>query len=379
MFGSRCAPRRPLPMLALGILAAVSAPAVAQDRTDARDGGILRRWLDWGRDAGAQQHAPAASNLSEAQHSPSNLVVLRLSEDLFTSLIDRDVDELTAVSEVILGTPVTGQARTVARPIVDLVPDDSRAAMEVVLEGTTVSRTVGRNRSAIIHSRCTTWFRATKQVVYEPGRGFRAQPAVVTARTELVTEGVGSTRRRLMGRLVRRMATRQAQQQHSQAEAIAHGKAVARIQSLFERKLENGLAKLNRSSELRSAIAALRPGTDDPHFVCCSTDQCVQIALAGGRRLPVELPDAQHADGRAQLWIHSSVLAQAADARDRASWLLNGLRQWSADSPVALVAALRPLAGLLSEDVPLNVTTAEDWVVVELSRGIDEPRVARRP
>jgi hypothetical protein len=115
-------------------------------------------------------------------------VVLCLSQEFFTSLIDPDVDRRTQVQDVVLGTPVAGQAHTVARPVIKLVPHNSQAVFEVVLEGTTVSRTTGRNRAAIIHSRATTSFRAIKQVVFEPRSGFRAQPATIDARTQLVTE-----------------------------------------------------------------------------------------------------------------------------------------------------------------------------------------------
>ena len=65
--------------------------------------------------------------------------------------------------------------------------DDSQALCHVILEGTTVSRTVGRNGPAVIYSRSTSRFRATKPVVFDPGNGFRTLPARVVGTSRFVS------------------------------------------------------------------------------------------------------------------------------------------------------------------------------------------------
>ena len=325
----------------------------------------------------------------ESQTVQQNRLVLRLSQDFFDGVVDRDVDRLTPVAEVILGTPISGQARTVGRPTVNLIPDDSQAVFEVVLTGTTVSHTTGRNQAAIIHSRATTTFRATKQIVFEPQRGFRAQPATIDARTQLVTEGIDSTYRcRLLQRIVRRRAWQEVQRQHPQAELIAQTKAEARIRMLFDQRLEEGLARLNRASYLRSLLAALVPGESRLAVICCSTEDCVQIALTprddldASGALPVALPEPPQAAGPMQLWVHSSLLgAMFQRAPDRFPWAGSWLAQWSASSRAATAATLvnRLAVILIGDEAPLAVVPAGEWVVVQLSGMSQEQRIVRRP
>jgi hypothetical protein len=178
------------------------------------------------------------------------------------------------------------------------------------------------------------------------------------------------------------------QTQHAQAEAIAHHRAEARIQSLFDHKLEEGLARLNRASDLRSALAALIPGESRLVVVCCSTEDCVQFTLSrredagGGGELPVTLPEAPRSAGPMQLWIHSSLLgALFQRCPDRFPRAGRWLAQWSATSRAATSAALanRLATLLMGDDALLEVLTAGEWVVVPLSGGSQEQRVAGRP
>jgi hypothetical protein len=306
-----------------------------------------------------------------------NLVVLRLSEDLFTSFVDRDVDELTPVQDVILQTPVVGTARTTGRPWVDLVPHDSQAAFEVVFEGTTVSRTVGRNGPAVIYSRTTTQFRATKQVLFDPGRGFYALPAEVQANTQLVTEGIGTTTRcRLISRLVRRRAWREVQAKHGEALAIVHGKAEHRVRSVFNEQLEKGLARLNRASDLRGTTVALLAAASEPRYMCCSTDRYVQIAASAGQRdaLTIVLPAADHLGSPIQVWIHQSLggpqIASTLTRLDRGRTGIRELARFSQSAAAALVGVeLAAMAnGSGSEPPAVDFTTVEDWIVIEIAQ-----------
>ena len=381
MLAARRTPVRRLGPGAMILLAAFwCANVVGQEPAQPQRGGDVPR----GRLLSRLGQALAPSGLDGGELGQQRMV-LCLSREFFTSLLDHDVDRLTPVQEVVLGTPVAGQSRTVARPTVNLVPHDSQAVFEVVLEGTTVSRTTGRNRAAIVYSRATTTFRATKQVVFEPASGFHASPATIEARTQLVTEGVDATSRcRLIRGLVRDRAWQEVQRQHPQAEAIAHQRAQRRIGRLFDDRLEQGLARLNRATELRDLVAALVPGESRLAIVCCSTEDCVQFALSrrgsADSELPVTLPEAPRAAGPMQLWIHSSLLgARFQRLPDRFPLAGRFVGPWLGSSHAAATAVLtNRLASLLAGDEPLwTVRTAGEWVVVPLSGGPQE-QIARR-
>lgn len=365
-------------LLATALLAPLSS--VAQDFGAAngqeRRAGPLRNLIENVRSR-LRRTDGNAEDYEQVEHK---LVVLRLSEELFTSIIDRDVDEQVQVRDVILETPVTGLARTTGRPWVNLVPHETQAAFEVVFEGTTVSRSVGRNGPAIIYSRSTTQFRATKQVRFEPGRGFHAMPAQINAQTNLVIEGVDSTTRcRLVSRLVRRRAWREAHARHSQALAIVHAKAERRVRSVFDEQLEKGLARLNRASNLRGTALNLLTGTIQPQYVCCSTDQYVEIAASaqGREPLPIELPRPKRVRSPIQVWIHKSVPGpRIAGLLTRYDWGRRGLQQltWLPASAAAallgweLAAGAGEFRGAAEEPPDVALTTVEDWIVIEIAQ-----------
>lgn len=241
--------------------------------------------------------------------TPSHLVVVRLTEEWFTSRIDRQIDEQTPVDQVILDVRVRGTARTVGQPRVELRRDPDNAALQVVLSGTTVSRTVGRKGPAIIHSRSETKFSATKQIVFTAGKGFTALPAEIQADTRTTTDKVESTRGGFIGRLVQRRAWKKIEENRPLTTSIARSIATERIRAAFERQMEDMLVQLNRSADLRETIALLRGRHNGPGYTCCSTDKYVQFAVAGGSGQAATCPPALgNFDAPVQIWVHKSLV-----------------------------------------------------------------------
>jgi hypothetical protein len=329
---------------------------------------------------------PQAAEPLSVRDPAAHKVVLRVSEELFTSLIHRDIDQQTPVQDVILGTPVAGVARTVAQPRVDLIPHSSQAAFEVVMEGTTVTRTTGRNGPAVINSRGTTQFRAVKQVVFSPEKGFYALPSTVDARSQIVTESIGSTRGGLLGRLVRRRAWREVQNKRPQTLAIVQEKNKRRVAAVLDAEVNQGLARLNRRNEVRGLIAAVVSGTSQPRYACCSTEHYVQVGAslgpAGNRS--IVLPPAEYLTSPVQLWIHRSLVRPqlpvilsrlGADRFD-----MSGFVSLVHVAPAAAVGAelLKTATTKVQESSPLDVQTIEDWMVVEIGNESRESRIVRR-
>lgn len=364
-------------LLATALLPPLSAAAQEDDAAKGRErrAGPLKSLME-----NVRSLRRTDGDVTERDQVEHKLIVIRLSEELFTSIIDRDVDEQVEVRDVILETPVTGLARTTGRPWVNLVPHETQAAFEVVFEGTTVSRSVGRNGPAVIYSRSTTQFCATKQVRFEPGRGFHAMPAQINAQTSLVIEGVDATTRcRLVSRLVRRRAWREAQAKHGQALAIVHAKAERRVRSVFDAQLEKGLARLNRASNLRGMALNLLAWAREPQYVCCSTEQYVEIAASalGREALPIELPRSQRVRSPIQVWIHKSVPGpRIAGLLTRFDWGRRGLEEltWLSQSAAAALLGLELAAGAgefrgaADEPPDVALTTVDDWIVIEIAQ-----------
>jgi hypothetical protein len=303
--------------------------------------------------------------------------VLRLSGELLNSLMEQGFQRDTEVRDNILGTEIFGTARIVASPCVRLHECPDQATFQVVVAGTAWSRSTGYNGPAILHNRSVTNFTATRQVVFDPGRGFYALPPKVEARTQTYLDGVGSTRRGLVGRIVRRRANQVAAARHDEAQEIARQKAEQRIAAAFDRHVAERLARLNRAADFRAlAVAALRPsGSTEVKYVCCSTPHYLQVATNfadGGPEieLPVKGP-ASEAAAPIEVWIHKSLVG---DKLALALSLLHS-RARVGELAVALSAAARAIerhAGrhtalsTLTQESPVRVRPVQDWYVIEV-------------
>lgn len=308
---------------------------------------------------------------------PAHRIVLRLSDTMLNSLMTKGIDRETDVRDTILGTAIYGRARILAKPGVALKDCPDQATFQVLIEGTAHSRSTGYNGPAIIYSRSVTHFTATKQVVFDPGRGFYALPPEVHARTTTYTDGIDSTRGGIVGRIVRRRATEQAAAKHDEAQEIARQKAERRIAAAFDRLMDERLARLNKAAEFRTmAINALRPaGSPEPKYSCCSTVQYLQIATNFGEGGPaIELPlkgPASLAAAPIEVWIHNSLVG---DQFAAALQLLKTHARVS-DFLVALSATAKIIEGpsssrspvqALTGELPINMRKVGAWLVVEI-------------
>src|SRR5687768_13735450 len=68
----------------------------------------------------------ARASGAEPQSAEPRQIVVRLSRDVFDSLVEDQVDRTTDVTDVILGANVRGRARTRGAPKLDLIPDSNR-------------------------------------------------------------------------------------------------------------------------------------------------------------------------------------------------------------------------------------------------------------
>ena len=216
----------------------------------------------------------STSQANSSPDRPAQRVVVRVSKSLLESLNHgQKIAVQRTLQDVILGTSVYGRTQVVGKPIATLVEDTDEAAFEITFTGQATSNSTGYNGPAIISSHAITSFVATKRVVFEPGAGFRGLPPQVAARTQIFVDGIDSTTRGLVGRIVRRGASETEAAQHAEVTEIVRQKTMRRIAAEFEQGRAERLDRLNSMADL-SAIIALVSGNEEPKdqsFVCCTT------------------------------------------------------------------------------------------------------------
>jgi len=261
--------------------------------------------------------APGSIAKEKTSDHPEHRVVLRVSNSMLNGMLDnKEVDRIVDIREDILGTAIQGKGHVVGHTHVKLLESGEAASFVILFHGEVHSRTVGYHGPAIINSRAVTKFEATKLVVFEPGKGFSGQPAKVKATTTSQLEGIDSTRKGWIGRMVLRRAAKQEAEQRPQVTEIARQRAERRIAAGFEKTSEQRLAKLNQNLDGRS-LAFVGLKVDDkgePNFTCCTTNRYLQIATKNceGAAL-IDLPhDANLAAASApiELWVHDSLVGE---------------------------------------------------------------------
>jgi hypothetical protein len=299
---------------------------------------------------------------------PRQLVV-RVNREAIAPLVDKPIDRTSPVEDVVLGTRVTGKARTTGLPSVEFVEDSERATFGIGLVGTTVARTTGRNGPAIILTRADTKFTARTKVRFVPGSGFVAQPAKIEVTTRTTNEGVGSRRGGLVGWIVRRRASREVAASRSQVEIIARQKAQRRIAAAFDEYIQARLARLNEMTNLGPAVAQLL-GDRQPQIATRTTGDFVEIAISSEGAQPVELPASDQPAAPVQVWIRKSTmngqLATVLKLFEPSEAGTNVAERALASVPTVLKDTLGVPRDAAHAKPPMNYQTAADWIVVQI-------------
>ena len=189
----------------------------------------------------ASGQSPALLETVRKQFCEPNLRV-QVSDYVATAGIDDDVDENTPISDVILGTDISGRGRTRPPSTLRWSPMTDSAEIDILLRGKTTSKTVGSNGPATIFSSATTSLSGRKEVFLD-SRGFRSDPARANCKTESNIDGLSVD----AGRLITRIATNRVYGSHDTAEAIASQHAETRLEGRMDKRTTTMLTDANRS------------------------------------------------------------------------------------------------------------------------------------
>jgi hypothetical protein len=312
------------------------------------------------------------TGMAQADDPPPRRILVRLNSDLLVPLIERPIEEVQAVDEMILGVRMIGKAQVAGHPKLTLADDPKHAAFSVTITGTIHSRTTGRNGPVQIHSRSTTQFVATKRVAYQPGRGFVGGAAKIVAQTSSRPERIAPNQGGIVGRAIERRAWVRAAQSREQVNQIIQSKAEVKIRQSFDRLLEERLASFNQLAEQRYLVAAV---FGVPRYDCWTIGGWLNIAVSSADDSSSDSPQALEMtlnryatlgpDGPTiQIWVHERVLGEPLAVLLRHVDLA---RQLLGQLIVASQAAAAPEVALLSQPSPpgsYDFATIGDWFVL---------------
>ena len=224
-------------------LAAAVAAGAASGTTEAMDavGPLLARLEESGQ-------APAAVARVRGAVSRPNLY-LDVDENLLGGAVNRSVDEVSPVNDVVLGTRVRGSGHTKGSVFLDFVPSSDRAVVDLKLDATNHSNTRGSQGPVTVHTLGTTKVDARKRILIDDER-VSAMPVEAHASTDTKTAGIGINKR-FGKRLIRKIASRKIAEMRPRAEAISSEKARQRVREQFEEQTASAIAQAARLSRSR--------------------------------------------------------------------------------------------------------------------------------
>jgi hypothetical protein len=190
------------------------------------------------------QDAHQAPDLVKAiqTHLVQPNVVGEVSADFIAAGIAEPVDDVTHVSDCILGTSVVGTAHTCGKTSVSLSPDSDRGVIDMLFSGTTTSDNVGYHSPVTIFSTSTISLTATKRLWINEG-GLFSEPATSNAETNVSINDIQSNKG---SGLIEHMAWKRAAKQKSKAECIASSHAEQRLNDRIDAQAASQLEKVNK-------------------------------------------------------------------------------------------------------------------------------------
>lgn len=224
-------------------LAAAVAAGAATGTAEPLDpvGPLLARLEDSGQ-------APGAVARIRGAVSRPNLF-LEVDESLLAKGVNRPVDDVSPINDFVLGTRVRGTGRTTGLVRLDFVPSSESAVVDINLDATNHSDTKGSQGPVTVRTFGTTKVDARKRMLIDD-RKIVALPVEAHASTDTRTGGI-SVNKNFGKRLIRKIATKKIAQMRPQVEAIAEGRARAKVREQFETQTATAIGQASRDYQLK--------------------------------------------------------------------------------------------------------------------------------
>jgi hypothetical protein len=197
---------------------------------------------------GINRPTPAAApDRSQAnERGPAELLLVRVSRRVLEQRVNRDVDRVEPVRDVILGTQIRGSARVQGTSRLVFEQNGKRAVVNAIFVGSIESQTTGHNGPVVLNFEGSAPFRAATRIVLGP-EGMQISPTTATAKLSSRTTGIEARSRGVLGRLAERVAWRRSNRLQTEADAIASRHVVAQIRRVFDAEVREVAAVMEHS------------------------------------------------------------------------------------------------------------------------------------
>lgn len=270
-----------------------------------RDTGLLLSYL-WD-----SRQAPKLRSLIRNEYSQPNMQIV-VKESLAKKAIGRPVHQTNPVSEVILGTQMTGCATIDGQLECCFVPNSHNAQLHLVMSGRVSSDNVGYNRGVRIDSRGYANVQVSRSLtlVPSPSDGIKLAAGDVCIESDFCSV-IDSISHR--SNLVRNIANKKAAKSKSQADSIAEGRLQKRVTDQFRQQTDEQLAQNGGNGlVVMDRLALERPSANG-----FTTEDELHLYIDHGRAFQLSAPSAcpiPVPDGDLVVRVHQSVVMNYGDS-----------------------------------------------------------------
>lgn len=242
------------------------------------------------------------------RYSQPNLLV-DVDESFVAGAIGGKVDEEEPVRDLILGTTIRGQGRTVGELNLDFVPSPNQAVIDAYFRGTNYSKTVGYNRSALIYSTGRTELEGQK-TLHVSESGIQAVSGVTHAEVHNKIDCIGSSKSGIVGKIVIKVASKKAPEQQAEAQCIAARHAEQRLLRKLNDQSAEFVEQANADYQRRLRLPLLRFDAVPRVINIATTDDALRVRVLqdGGERLAAPAAAPQPAKTGAGIRLHHSLV-----------------------------------------------------------------------
>jgi len=212
---------------------------------------------------------------------------LEVHENLLAGSVNRPIDQIMPVDDVVLGTRIRGSGRTTGNVRLDFVPSADRAVFDLVLDAQNVSNTHGSQGPVTVHTRGVTEIDASRRIfIAGDGGSVTSSPVQASASADTHVTGIG-VNKRFGKRLIRRIASRKVAETKPRAEAIAEAKARERVRRQFSEQTDPAVAQIGEQIRTRLRGPLEARGLYPEMFHMHTTDSSLRVVAR--KALPVQL------------------------------------------------------------------------------------------
>lgn len=267
------------------------------------------------------------ANTLEAHYRNAN-ARLAITADMVNRFLPSARTHVEPIHDRVLGTPVTGQARTQSAATVTLLPDDDAWRLGLEIAGHANSQVVAFERTVRVRTSGTTRFAARQQVVID-GTGMRTGPVVADANSssQFVSARSEFDRVPLLGGVIRSKAASAFATRRYRAQDEVAAKTEVRVKEEMNRAVrEAGSRALGQWQSRIVAPLALGGVRIEPVEMSTTEQRLVARARIERELALTSVTPRPRApsDSLASLQLHESALTNLISSLDLAGRRLTG-------------------------------------------------------